>query len=209
MFIKWILYRNQILVRNLSVALILLALQAAYNNTLVSLYSGKIKEVLSINQLQHLIQQELEQALLSATAAAKRAHETATDTESIAKSKYETFGLEASYLAHGQSVRVAQCQADIRDFEALFTRLNDMSDTNVTKVGLGKLVELVDSEGNNQYLFVGPSAGGLKVTCDKHSVMVVTLAAPLGRAMMSKVQGDEFSLLVAGSERNYEIVMVS
>ncbi|ABZ76858.1 GreA/GreB family elongation factor [Shewanella halifaxensis HAW-EB4] len=165
--------------------------------------------MLSINQLHHLIRQELENALGSAVAAAKRAHDTATDTESIAKSKYETFGLEASYLAHGQSVRVAQCQADVRDFDALFTRLSGVSETRAPKVGLGKLVELMDADGKSQYLFVGPGAGGLKVTCDEYSVMIVTLASPLGRAMMSKLQGDEFSLQVAGSRRDYEIVMVS
>ncbi|MCG9731325.1 GreA/GreB family elongation factor [Shewanella sp. Isolate13] len=165
--------------------------------------------MLPINQLHHLIRRELEKALVSAIAAAKRAHETATDTESIAKSKYETFGLEASYLAHGQSVRVAQCQADIRDFDALFTRLSGVSEVNVPKVSLGKLVELMDTEGKSQYLFVGPGAGGLKVTWNKYSVMVVTLASPLGRAMMNKEQGDEFSLLVAGNRRDYEIVTVN
>nr|WP_269154441.1 GreA/GreB family elongation factor [Shewanella schlegeliana] len=90
----------------------------------------------------------------------------------------------------------------------MFTRLSDVSETNA-KVEVGKLVELMDTEGKCQFLFVGPSAGGLKVTFDKYSVMIVTLASPLGQAMINKLQGDEFSLLVAGRRRDYEIVMVS
>lgn len=170
--------------------------------------------MLSINQLHQLIRLELNKALTSAIAAAKRAHETATDSESIAKSKYETFGLEASYLAHGQSMRVAQCQADIREFEAMFTRVNSNSiieskGTKEPKVELGRLVLLMDENGKNQYLFVGPGAGGLKIALDHHSIMVVTLESPLGLAMANKRQGDEFSLVVAGSKREYEIIEVN
>ncbi|WP_299806417.1 GreA/GreB family elongation factor [uncultured Shewanella sp.] len=167
--------------------------------------------MLSINQLHQLVRLELDKALTRAIAAAKRAHETATDTESIAKSKYETFGLEASYLAHGQSMRVTQCQADIRDFEGMFARINsnlsiEAKESNKPKVELGKLVALMDENGKSQYLFVGPGVGGLKIVEGNRSIMVVTLESPLGTAMANKRQGDVFSLIVAGNKREYEII---
>ncbi|GIU18934.1 MULTISPECIES: GreA/GreB family elongation factor [unclassified Shewanella] len=164
--------------------------------------------MLSINHLHQLIRLELDKALASAITAAKRAHETATDTESIAKSKYETFALEASYLAHGQSMRVAQCQADIRDFEGLFARVNASSNKEA-KVEIGKLVALMDDSGKTQLLFVGPGAGGLKIGYEQQLIMIVTLESPLGTAMANKWQGDEFSLVVAGNKREYEIIDIS
>ena len=48
----------------------------------------------------------LEVQYQTAIDAAKEAHSTATDDETIAENKYDTFALEASYLAHGQSQRV-------------------------------------------------------------------------------------------------------
>ncbi|MGO2356525.1 MAG: hypothetical protein ACTH58_17545 [Marinomonas foliarum] len=44
--------------------------------------------------------------------AAKQAHDAETNEESVAENKYDTFGLEASYLAHGQSKRVLECEKD-------------------------------------------------------------------------------------------------
>ncbi len=48
----------------------------------------------------------------TAELAAKQAHQAATGDESVAENKYDTFGLEASYLAHGQSQRVIECEQD-------------------------------------------------------------------------------------------------
>ena len=50
------------------------------------------------------------QALL---ASAQDAFDMATDAEHQARSKYETFSLEASYLARGQAERVAGLRADL------------------------------------------------------------------------------------------------
>ena len=55
----------------------------------------------------------LEITYQNAVEAAMRAYNTATNDENVAENKYDTLALEASYLAHGQALRVAECEADI------------------------------------------------------------------------------------------------
>ena len=61
-----------------------------------------------------------------AAAAADQARETATSKENIAENKYDTFGLEAAYLAHGQSTRVQQLTAEIAAFSAMLRRTEEV-----------------------------------------------------------------------------------
>jgi len=51
--------------------------------------------------------------------AAKFARAEATHEQNKAENKYDTRGLEASYLAHGQSKQAAELEAAITDFENL------------------------------------------------------------------------------------------
>ena len=55
--------------------------------------------------------------------AARTAHEEATHEQSKAENKYDTRGLEASYLAHGQSRQAAELEAAIATFEQMDGRL--------------------------------------------------------------------------------------
>ncbi|WP_236860664.1 hypothetical protein [Candidatus Reidiella endopervernicosa] len=62
-----------------------------------------------------------------ANKAAMDAYNTATDDENVAENKYDTLGLEASYLAQGQAQRVAECEADLAVFRQLEPRLFERS----------------------------------------------------------------------------------
>ena len=49
--------------------------------------------------------------------------------ESVAETKWDTFGLENSYLAHGQSVRVAECETDLAYFRKFsFAESDEVTD---------------------------------------------------------------------------------
>ena len=56
-------------------------------------------------QLHDLILNALQGLVDNAQAAVDRAYEAATHEENIAENKYDTLGLEASYLTQGQSRR--------------------------------------------------------------------------------------------------------
>ena len=148
----------------------------------------------------------LEAVHQNAVDATKLAHETATHGETVAENKYDTFGLEASYLAHGQAKRVAECEAYLEAYKKLtaqnFTAQNF---TEQTPISLGALIYLNDTNNNKQILFLGPVAGGLKLTFFNENIMVITTSAPLGKALAGNLVGDEVKMTVAGQEKFYEI----
>jgi len=143
--------------------------------------------------------QTLEATYQVAFNAAQRAHETATADENVAENKYDTLAVEAAYLAQGQSVRVEQCDADIEAFKAL------PSNTSSKHAEVGSLVILVDQNDVERYLFLGPTAGGVKVSIDGIEVVVITLSSPLGKAVHMKEADDEVSLVIADRTYHYEV----
>ena len=136
--------------------------------------------------------------------AAMRAYNTATNNENVAENKYDTLALEASYLAHGQAQRVAECEADIRAFKSL--GLSDILAGSAIK--LGALVELIDDQDKSKFLFLGPSAGGLKIISNQQEVIIVTPHSPLGSALMGRQLNDEISVKIGNQVIHYEIVMI-
>jgi len=111
---------------------------------------------------------KLEVVHQGAVDAAQRAYETATDEENEAENKYDTLGLEASYLAHGQSKRVAECENDLIVFKKFKPNVfsNDMS------IDIGALVSVEDEAGLEQLIFISPVSGGLKFTFNRKQVTI-------------------------------------
>lgn len=133
---------------------------------------------------------------------ADRAHAAATDKEAIAENKYDTRGLEASYLAHGQQERMAQCIEDNALFDELY-RTKQIGD----EVTLGAIVTLESDEGL-RYVLIGPSAGGIKLVCDEVEVLVITPQSPLGSALMGKCVDDEVCLNINNKSQHFEILAI-
>lgn len=147
---------------------------------------------------------ELARVAHLAQQAADQARETATHTENVAENKYDTLGLEAAYLAHGQSLRVLECRLDIAAFEALTGHPLTLD----PQISVGASVCLADSQGARRWLFLGPRAGGLKLNIDDQEIVVITPAAPLGKALLGRRVNDEFWLTINGQRHYHEIVAV-
>jgi len=140
----------------------------------------------------------------SAINAARQAHVTATDKESIAENKYDTFGLEASYLAHGQAKRVAEYEVDLANYLNITVSKFD----NDSKIAIGALVHLADAKGAAQCLFLSPVAGGLKLRVDDKEITLITPSSPLGAALINRSVGDEVELSLAGQTKMYDIMAI-
>ncbi|MFT5218798.1 MAG: hypothetical protein ACI9LO_003574 [Planctomycetota bacterium] len=136
--------------------------------------------------------------------AAIQAHEAATNGETVAENKYDTFGLEASYLAAGQSKRVSECEESIKIFKLL--EVQDFKPESL--IGPGALVELEDAQGDIKYLFLSPVSGGLKVSFDQLEVTLVTPSAPLGNALMNQVMGDDIMVLMGCEKQSYIVLNI-
>lgn len=125
----------------------------------------------------------LEAELAFITRAAKATHAEATDDENKAEDKYDTRGLEASYLAHGQSKAAEEVAQALAQFRAMVPR--DFA--RGEPIALGALVTV---EGIGVYFF-GPRAGGTEVKDDNDMpVSVITPQSPLGRQLLGRRQGD-------------------
>jgi len=135
--------------------------------------------------------------------AVKVAHESATHGESVAENKYDTRGLEAAYLAHGQAMRATEIEAALLSFEAI--NPNSLATCN-NEVALHSFMQLEDQSGTTRWLWLGSDAGGLKFSFDKRDAMVVTPSSPLGAALMGREQGDVIELRVADNLMEYEII---
>lgn len=136
--------------------------------------------------------------------AAMNSRAEATHEQSKAESKYDTRGLEASYLARGQSKQAAELEAAIAEFEKLEARQFHPGEG----IGIGALVEL-QTDGETAFYFIGPRAGGTEVGHDKKEVLVITPQSPLGAQLMEKQQGDKPVLEIAGRKQKAQIVSVA
>lgn len=112
---------------------------------------------------------------------ARSAHAEATDEQNKAENKYDTRGLEASYLARGQSRQAQEVLQSLAQYRALPLRAFSAQDA----IDLGALVS-VQTRGEAVRYFIGPSAGGTEVRCEGETVVVITPQSPLGQRLVGR-----------------------
>ena len=135
--------------------------------------------------------------------AAQYARDEATHEQNKAENKYDTRGLEASYLARGQSKQAAELEAAIVEFE----KLDGHKFGPGASIGVGALIEL-EHGGESSFYFLGPRAGGTEVLHDRKEILVITPQSPLGEQLMGKKTGDRPQLNLGGSRQPAVIVNV-
>lgn len=116
--------------------------------------------------------------------AADSAREAATDDESRARSKYDTQGLEASYLAAGQAGRAEELAQAMKKLNAEPFPPYKAHDP----IGEGALVE-VDLAGEPEWFLFTPCAGGLTLRVGKADVTLLAPGAPLREALLGLKTG--------------------
>jgi transcription elongation GreA/GreB family factor len=135
--------------------------------------------------------------------AAKASRAEATHEQSRAENKYDTRGLEASYLAKGQSRQVAELEAAIAAFEEMEIKQFG----NGQAIDVGAVVE-VEHRGEKTIYFIGTKAGGTEVVYDRNEVMVITPQSPLGEQLIGKKPGDRLQLAHSGNRDPHHVVSV-
>lgn len=129
----------------------------------------------------------------------RHAQAAATDEEARADNKYDTRSLEMSYLATGMTDRITELRKVISAYH--FWKLPPTAEV----IRPGALVELVDDEERRLRCYVAPYGGADTIHVDGVQIRVITLKAPLGRAMVGKSIGDEVVVKVAGVAHTWEI----
>lgn len=150
-------------------------------------------------QLQQQVETEAEILQKSLESAA----EAATHPESKPENKYDTRGLEASYLAGAQKERLMELKGALIMLKNLVLR--DFQEDD--KVAPTALVEL-DHEGQTTLCFLLAWGAGYSLEWQGRTVLTVTPASPLGRAVLGKSVGDTVKVKTTAAVKEYEILAV-
>lgn len=132
-------------------------------------------------RLRQILLQNVNSQRQNARVAADSAHDDATHEQSVAETQYDTVGLEAAYLAHGQSQRVADYDVMITRLQSLVLRDFDAED----EIAIGSIVTLDD--GMTCWLL--PVCGGNKLESGR--ILVITPQSPLGQKLKGAAVGEK------------------
>lgn len=154
--------------------------------------------------LQQIILQRLSADLLIAQRAAQTAYEAATDAENIAENKYDTLGLEASYLATGQARRMNEISQALQALQRLPV------DGYQPQYGIrvGDVVLLADADDEQRWLLLASDAAGLKVELDNQAIMLITPHSPMGQGLLGQVQDSEVMLQVGNRQQHFLVLAI-
>jgi transcription elongation GreA/GreB family factor len=155
------------------------------------------------SQLVREIVAALSESLVLLQKAARASHAEATHESSKAESKYDTRGLEASYLAGGQARQAKEIMDSMTVYEAMAVKRFAPEEP----IDLTALVEL-DADGTRSIFFIGPKHGGLEIKLGRKEVTVITPQSPLGQNLMGKKAGQRWTTKLGGSTVKYHIVSV-
>jgi transcription elongation GreA/GreB family factor len=133
------------------------------------------------------------------TVSALSAHLAATHEESKAEDRHDTFAIEASYLAAGQSARILDLENLKAELESYLSGVPKR-----LKVGLGSLVAY-ESEGGECLVLMTRVGGGLKVVVEGVPIQILTEQSPLGSGLFDLEVGDGFEVEIRGKVRTYSI----
>ena len=139
------------------------------------------------------------------TEAARTAHAAATHEECLPDNKYDTTGLEASYIAQGQANRAQEIRRSLDKYRNLTLCYFDEE----TPIRLTALVTIEADDNSCRQVFIGPDAGGLRLINGDMECIVITPESPLGRALLGRRCDDEVQIGSETSPKTYTIVDVA
>lgn len=147
--------------------------------------------------------EKIAQELTAITEAAKNTYDVATHEDNKPENKYDTRGLEASYLAGAQAKRVV----DMKEVLAIFENLPIKNFTENDKITATALVEVLLND-KTSFVLLMPKGGGQTVIFEDQSVQVITPESPLGKSLIGRLVGDVVVLEAGQKKREYEIVSI-
>ena len=127
----------------------------------------------------------LRQQLAKMTEVARTTHEASTSDESKAEGKYDTRGLEASYLAEAQAEQCRKLAHALHVFESF--AVNDVQPDS--PVAPGALVE-TELDGTLSYYLLTPCAGGVSIDYQGCEITTLSPDSPLYKGLLGKHCGD-------------------
>ncbi len=172
------------------------------------------KTILNKTELLGQLIDHLQQEIDATMSAVNEAHALASHEQSKPENQYDTLALEAAYLAHGQSERIAELQRQVM----LLNHFDFLEYDDDSRISVGALVcvEEIDVEGldveksNLEWFWLLPVAGGVLLKVGEIEVRTMTAKAPLADKLLGSYLGDEvvlnLSLNSGHKKKQFEVI---
>ena len=156
------------------------------DNSLIELSLADKKKIIAV------LIDFLEGKLREIQRSAEAAHGGATHEDAVAKSKYDTHGLELSYLAGAQLERAKLLESEIRSLHESPCKI--FGDDDV--IQHGSLINLVPerSTAPQKTFLISPYGAGEQISYRNLSITVLSPHSPLGEEVIDQYLGDTIPL---------------
>ena len=151
--------------------------------------------ILDKKKLLAAVQAVLEEELRLQLKGQQSAAEGATHAEARAETKWDTCGLEQSYLARGLARQFEKLAGQVETLRSFV-----LPDYSGKPIGVGALVE-AEMDGFRDLFFLLDCGGGTEVKMDDLTVTVITPESPVGGALMGRQVGESYSFRAGISGR--------
>ncbi len=134
-----------------------------------------------LNQVINLLEEDLK----TIRSAAAETHRASTGDESKQEGKYDTRGLEASYLAEAQADQVRQLEQSLH-------KLNTLTLIEEPDEVIPGTIVIVSSDKTDQdsQFFLLPAGGGTMLKYEDQDLTVITPSSPIGMVLLARSIGD-------------------
>lgn len=145
----------------------------------------------------------LHDEIARATVTAERTRKDAVHEEARPENDKDTRALETSYLARGQAQRVVELED--AEKRIAFMEVRDFGPED--PIDLSALI-LVEEQSESRWYLLAAAGGGRTIVHEGTSIDIVTPQAPLGRALLGRLPGDELELRLGPRVRELSISRV-
>jgi len=126
-------------------------------------------------------------------------HQMSVDAPSAMQSHSDTTKFQMKALEENTKRSILEKQIFLRNVVDLISLQKEAKE-----VEIGSLVRISEGESMKQYILLEGGAG-IIVEDDGKKWIVVTIASPLGKALLGKKKGEKFIFFAGGKERELEI----
>lgn len=121
------------------------------------------------------------------------------------ESRYDTFKEEAQYLAGGYAARLVELGKTLGALKSI----RDYSPTVIKGFGYA-IVEIKNlDDGSRSKYFLLPAGGGNTYEVEGEEITVLNVGAPMARAFIGVVAGDEVEIKIQGTTRRFSVISVT
>ena len=156
-------------------------------------------------QIANTILAMLEQNLVVAKKERDVAQQEANSHIGAMESRYDTFKEEAQYLVSACNRQIEALNMDIANLSSFIINSSLLIEKS-SKISVGSFVKIIDDE-KVFCIFILPVGGGLETEIDGEKVKILTVKAPMIKAILGKTCG-EVSFDVDSKKRTIRILEI-